>query len=467
MIKGKRKRCTAVALCSSLLCSCAACGGGTGEESSSGKQGTSWLQALNSYPDDKELLIGAHGQPASTAEAYREAKEMGLTFLFLTEEKTDAVFTYAQEAGLKTILSLGNTLASFKGVDWSKDWSVYPHNFAVDYFDEPNAQQFDMLAEWTERHHEKYEGARPLFWVNLLPIDASDLLGTTAGEGVKADERYVKEYCEKVLSGIGKEAILSYDYYPLRAMYDKGEFEYNYVADEWLRTMEVTAKYAKQYGVSTHAYIQTCGFYKPDPAYHSWICRKSDEKALRFQLYCSMAYGIRNFTHFTYSTSEFYDSHGYTEACIGRDGSKTQLYTDAQKVNRELLEFDHIYLSFAWKGTMTAVGGNNLADDPGYTCAAYELCDYSLHALSLGDATCTENTLIGQFRDEENGRDALMLANYTDPEQGLSDLVTLTLEEGIRSLAVYRLGEWKEYKPNAGRVEIELGPGEGAFAIAL
>ncbi|MFQ7079576.1 MAG: hypothetical protein ACLRSW_17525, partial [Christensenellaceae bacterium] len=92
--------------------------------------------------------------------------------------------------------------------------------------------------------------------------------------------------------------------------------------------------------------LQTCGFYQPSETGYSWTCHMSDEDDLRFQAYVSMAFGIRNFTHFTYKTSELYGQGlGYTQACVNKDGTINDLYYDAQAVNRELLSLDHVYLS--------------------------------------------------------------------------------------------------------------------------
>ena len=285
-----------------------------------------WLQTVNSYEDDKVMLIGAHGEPEPTEEAYRTAAEMGLTFTFVIENVDDLhVYDLAQKAGMKTIPSMNNTFASFRGVDWSVGWSDIPSVIAVDYFDEPLEAHFDVISGWVDIHNEKYAesgGEQPLFWVNMLPLDASLQIAP------QTDEEFIAQYCEEILSKIKGKPVLSYDYYPLRTMWNKLEKAYDYVAVEWLRTMELNAKYAALYGADTHAYIQTCGFYSPSPDHSTWTCRISDEAALRFQVYTSMAFGIRNFTHFTYKSSDLVGTdYGYTPACSARRGRNTRCTT--------------------------------------------------------------------------------------------------------------------------------------------
>lgn len=421
-----------------------------------------WLQTVNSYEDDKVMLIGAHGEPEPTEESYRTAAEMGLTFTFVIENVDDLhVYDLAQKVGMKTIPSMNNTLASFRGVDWSVDWSDIPSVIAVDYFDEPLEAHFDVISGWVDIHNEKYAesgGEQPLFWVNMLPLDASLQIAP------QTDEEFIAQYCEEILSKIKGKPVLSYDYYPLRTMWNKLEKAYDYVAVEWLRTMELNAKYAALYGADTHAYIQTCGFYSPSSDHSTWTCRISDEAALRFQVYTSMAFGIRNFTHFTYKSSDLVGTdYGYTPACVSKEGEKYPLYYDAQTVNRELLAFDHIFLAFGYTGTKCIVGTQNETGSN----AAFDLLEYGLETLpGLRSVSATRDTVVGAFEDEE-GRKGYVLSNYTDPIAQLSDTVTLQPEEGVSAFAVCEKGEWREEKVVNGSVEIELAPGGGVFLIAI
>lgn len=82
--KQKRYLCAATAI--AVLASAFGCSPvQEGDSSAPAKQ--SWLQIVNSYEEDKTMLIGAHGEPEPTLEAYRTAAEMGLNFTFLVENK--------------------------------------------------------------------------------------------------------------------------------------------------------------------------------------------------------------------------------------------------------------------------------------------------------------------------------------------------------------------------------------------
>lgn len=460
------KKSTALLL-ASLMCFAAICANACNISSTTEKQ--SWLQVVNSYENNKQSYIGAHGQPSTTAASYATAKEMGLDFLFLTDDRSPLAFEMADQAGLKTIVSMKNTLYTYTGVDWRNDWSQYPINIAVDYFDEPDVNYFERIAGWVDLHNEKYvesKGANPLFWVNLLPLDTPDTGLSQGDDGLAVDETYINRYCRQVMSKIAGEPILSFDYYPLQARYKSGAvFDYNYVATGWLRSLELVAKYAKQYGVNSHAYIQTCGFYEPNPNANSWICRRVSEEDLRFQVYVSMAYGIRNFTHFTYTTSTI---KGYTQSCIDKNGEKTELWYQAQAVNNEVHELDHVFLSFDWMGTSSIIGTENLHIDSEYRNAAFDRLEYGVDEFyGVTGVRATQDTIAGQFYDSENDRYALMLVNYTEPTDEKTNTVTVDVSEGARTSAVYKLGEWNEYSVTNGSVTLQLAPGEGAFVLII
>ena len=170
-----------------------------------------------------------------------------------------------------------------------------------------------------------------------------------------------------------------------------------------------------------------------------WTCHMSDEDDLRFQAYVSMAFGIRNFTHFTYKTSELYGQGlGYTQACVNKDGTINDLYYDAQAVNRELLSLDHVYLSYDYVGTKCFVGTENESGKN----TAFDRLEYGLRELEgISSVTCTQDTVIGALKDE-TGRRGFVVVNYTEPTAEKSDTVEITVPESVRSYAVYSKGEW-------------------------
>lgn len=421
-------------------------------------------ETLAAYADaEGTMFIGAHGAPAATVEAYEQAREMGLTHIFTTDYGED-VLAAANASGIKLIAGMGNTLnTEHPFADWSTDFSEdkYRSVEMIDYFDEPYGSHFDTIAMWVDRHNEKYAssgGADPLFWVNLQPMDMH------MEDYPRSDDGYIADYCQKVLSKIQGDKILSFDLYAIRQLWRRDTetgtlVPENYIAEEWLRSLELVGRYGEQYGARTHAYLQTCGFYKPYE--NGWTCRRATEEDLRMQAYVSMAFGVRNFSHFTYSTSgDLMNSHGYTQACIDLNGKPTDLYYGAKSVNEELLALDPYLSCFTRTGTKTYAADGAVP--------AFDMLQYTADSLSaLTDVSCTADTVIGQYRDEIRGKDALIIANYTETTDVTADSVTLTLSDGARGLAVFRRGEWSQARAVNGKVTVDLAPGDGVFAVIL
>ena len=79
-----------------------------------------------------------------------------------------------------------------------------------------------------------------------------------------------------------------------------------------------------------------------------------------------------------------------------------------KNVNAEILNFDHVLLSYEWTGTMTVLGENELM------CKAFQRLSSPLKEHeAIQSATASENAIIGTFKDGEyNG---FMAVNFTDP----------------------------------------------------
>ena len=446
--------------CALTFCACASSG-------NNGKTDTPFDEFMKAYEGSaEEMVIGAHGAPPSSAENYIQAKEMGLTHLYV-DKCDETTLAAANNSGLRLIASTGNALGTTNPVvDWKTDYSEEKFSAvdAVGYYDEPMPDKFDLIAEWAEMHNEKYEGKddAPEFMVNLHPMDAfpnSNFPDTS-------DEEYISSFCEKVLAKLPEgERILSYDLYPIRSLWresgGKLAVEKNYVADEWLRSLELMGKYSKLYGAETHAYLQTMGFWLPYDG--GWTCRVPTEEDIRLQAYTSMAFGIRNFSHFAYwSTDDLMVSYGYSLACTTLDGEPNDTYYAAQTVNRELLGLDGVFLCFEHTGNMTFKGSENP-----YGNRAFSLLRESKENLkAVSRVDCNADTVIGQFEDTVRGYDGLMIVNYNETSDVINDTVELTLKEGS-GMAVYSRGVWKEKKAIGGKVTIELSAGDGAFAVVL
>lgn len=405
------------------------------------------LDALPEYEDNKQMMLGGWDSPRNTLNDYRMAKEMGLTHMFIDQyfakkgtKEYEAVLGFCKEAGLKAIINMGSNVGTEAEAD-DTDYSKYPAVDMINYWDEPTADKLDAVKELAKTHEERYKDKRDVtFYVNLDPV------GGSSGK----NEEYVKKYCEEVLPLVSGRKILSTDVYPLL-----GKNGAHSVLGNWLPELELYATCAKNYDLETHFFIQS---YWNTTAGVRPIENIDD---LRYQFNVEMAYGIENFTYFTYTHSFI---EGFGGGCVERETSEkpTELYAWAKQVNSELAAFDNVYLSFDWNGTMALVG----SDNPDGENQHFESLKNSLTALDCADGvSASQDTLIGQFKDG-NGNDGLMVTNYTDPLDLIDDVVKFDFKNANRAI-VYRNGERKIYEVKDGKLDIRLAPGEGVFVIPV
>lgn len=405
------------------------------------------------YKDDKEMMIGGWDAPLPTLEDYRLAKEMGLTFMFLddlfvkrgTQAYAD-VLGYCEQVGLKTIITLGNAATiEYAAESWAADktdYSKFPAVTAINYWDEPYFSNIARIAELTEEHVKKYGSEIDVF-ANLFPNSAT---GTFEGHTYN---EYVGEYVDKVLAKVEEgHRYLSADIYPL----DKKSTGESALRSNWLNCIETIAVQAKRVNAVPHFFLQATEHY---------TYRAVTEEDLRWQFYVYMAFGIKAFTYFTYRTSILED---FSNSCVDaqESGKKYPLYDYAKAVNREIHDFDHVYLNFDWNGTMPVLGTQSEQD---YNLNFDGLNNPLDEVAALNGAQATQDALIGQFKDE-SGNDGLIVVNFTDPAYGLRNTVRLDFKNASK-VRVYKKGVAYDYQVLENHFELELGVGEGVFMIPV
>ncbi len=404
------------------------------------------LDAFPEYADDKQMMIGGWDSPMNTLEDYRMAKEMGLTHIFIDEyfapkgsQDYKDILGFCEEVGLKAIVNMGASVDSEKPTD-TTDYSIYPAVDMINYWDEPTIDRFELIKELANEHEARYKDKRDMtFYINMDP----------SGGGGDPDE-YVRTFCEEIMPLVSGRKILSTDVYPL-----SGKNGAHSVSSAWLPRLELNAVYAKEFDMEQHFFVQS---YWSNLTGTREIYSIDD---LRYQFYVDMAYGVQNFSYFTYTHSFI---EGFGGGCVEREVSckKTALYDWAQEINAELAKFDHVYLSFDWNGTMPIVG----TDNPDGENAHFMALKHSLTALECANkVTATQDTLVGQFKDAD-GNDGLIVTNYTDPLDLVDDVVSFEFKNANRAL-VYRGGERKIYEVKNGKLDIRLAPGEGVFVIPV
>lgn len=408
------------------------------------------------YEDNKSMWIGGWDVPINTKEDYRMAKDMGLTHMFIDgifaergSEEYKQQLRYCEEVGLKAIVGMDTSLDNTAGVQLDEtDYSSFPAVDMINVWDEPYGNVFEDCAKRIDRLNEIYDNNMTLY-VNQSPYNP--LSATTLTD----NETFLNKVYDELLSKMPGRKIFSTDVYPLLESYGSYELDTG-----WLSKMEAYANFTKKYrseGAEFHMFIQSYS----DGGRRD-ILSKDD---LTFQVYTDMAFGINGFTYFTYRKSFL---GGFGGGCVENDVSckPTEVYYWAQETNEAINKFDHVYLSFDWNGVMGVNGKNNVADDPEYENASFMNLATPLKELDCAKSvSATEDTIIGQFKDKD-GRDGLMVTNFSEPTTGLRDVVSFEFKKANCAI-VYRNGERKIYEVKKNKLDLKLACGEGVFVIPV
>lgn len=442
---GKKSALTMAAVLTS--CTLLGCGGGSGGGPTYGKE---------NYPeweDNKSMWVGGWDVPINTEADYKMAKDMGLTHMFIdgsmaakgSEAYLDQL-RHCEAVGLKAIV--GNDIAVGNEGDRQADmtdYSVYPAVDMINVWDEPYVNNFDDCGAMIEAYNQLYKDKDMTLYVNGNPAN------NISNNAYTTPTDYVQKFYDKVLSKIDGRKIFSTDVYPL--LETRGVYALD---TSWLNLMAVYANMAKQYDGEFHMFIQN---------YSSSICRDTQSRRdFTFQIYTDMAFGINGYTYFTYRKSFIEEFGG---GCVDNETSctPTESYYWAKEVNAEIAKFDHVYLSFDWDGAMSVKGTYNLEDDEEYENSSFGFYRELTELKCASKVTATQDTLVGQFKDGE-GRDALIVTNFTAPTDELDDRVTIDFKDCNRAL-VYENGERKVYEVKNNKLTLDIPSGEGVFVVPL
>ena len=338
-------------------------------------------------------------------------------------------------------------------------------------FDEPTKAEIDDIAKYVDYFNQNGNGKNML--VNLFPSFASSVksdFGKWYNTTQQKYELYLQYYCDNVLSKLTSgEKWLSADRYLLT--YDKNG---NKCLDSgWLADVQSVAKVGKNYGAKTNFFIQTMPFGATNGvatgAKEGSRDRVPTYNDIRLQQYALMAFGYDGISLFCYGSpiadGEFASSQ---YGMIDRNGNKTEIYDAVKQANNELLSFDHVLKQFAWQGVFTCDAGKTLTGTSTTSNASFKTLDrISLaNVSSLSKVSASADTLFGYFKDAA-GNDGIMVVNYNETTENLTDTVELTFDSSKYNGAVCYVGGVKKVFTGLtdGKLSLSLGAGEGIFVI--
>ena len=482
-----------------------ACGGGTKEKEPE-KEKLVVQEGVPSYEDDKQIELAAYAGPRRagfrnynnvlgahpddpkegwegwiTEEGFQDYIDCGFTYLLPEYDafydvskpfKNSALYEYmelAEKMNIPVVVSAEQLVLMTSSDDYRLNddlkamltelvgtLSTYKTFKGFSFRDEPDyehAKTFGSVQDYlTSMKSDLF------FFTSLLPMyaDATRLTNNYTGNAEQAYKDYVNVFMEQT----GRFA---YDHYPLWLEPVSGETR---VDDTWLHNLRLVAEGAKDKGSYPGITIQSCGFGPAGQENTMEHKRNIKTKAdVSFQVYSSLAYGMKYITYFTYwehwnagDVEDFYGAMVLYPEKNGQEPVKTEAYYAVKAVNEEIKKFDHVFLNFDWQGTM-AVTKKDAAKSPLLAQAG------KYTSPRIKSATSTEETIIGCMKDKD-GYDGFMIVNVTDPGKNISDEVTVTFKEASKAI-LYVQGEEQTVDLKDGSYTFKLASGEGVFAIPI
>lgn len=247
----------------------------------------------------------------------------------------------------------------------------------------------------------------------------------------------------------------SFDFYPLG---EKG-----HLSPGFYQNLEQAARAGRDQGFPISVTLQS---FRMDAHYRDTkknvvIYRAPNYEDIRWQVYSSLAFGVRSIGWFTFWQHYSEGVERFREAMVMYDSAepsgyrKTGIYEAVKKVNAEIKAIDHIFLRFQWKGCKKLRVSNE---------RNMRLLKADYKGGSLTEQTADNDTLIGCFENPEDGAEGYWIVNASNPYHYQKDNVTLRFADADRAL-VYRKGIEYDLPLTDGMLKLDLGCGEGAFVI--
>jgi len=184
------------------------------------------------------------------------------------------------------------------------------------------------------------------------------------------------------------------------------------------------------------------------------------EAELRWQVLCSMAFGAQGYQYFCYWTPAGPGDNVAKSACVTEFGEKTPVWYAGQKINREILNFDHVYLNYEWQGVMPVLAEGNSKNK------LFNMMNHALDSVGrIRSVKSDQDVIVGAFKDRADN-DAFMVVNFSDPGDEKS-CKTEVVMKSASSAVVYKNGVRSVAEAKGGKLTLELEAGNGAFVVPL
>ena len=252
----------------------------------------------------------------------------------------------------------------------------------------------------------------------------------------------------------------AYDFYPMNC----GATDT--LSPTFYKNLEMAAKSGLEKGFPIAITLQAFrmdAHYDPATGKGNEIFRTTSYEDIRYQVYSSLAFGVRRIGYFTFW--QHYnegDAEVFPTSMVVYDEAeesgyrKTSMYDAVKKVNEQIKAFDHVFLRFNWKGCRVV----KKSDD--YNI---QLVNGGYEQGMLKEVSAVRDALVGCFENPEDGREGYWIVNAHNPYFYEWNKVKLCFA-GASHIQYYRAGrECCAQLEDDGSFSIRLGAGEGIFII--
>lgn len=188
--------------------------------------------------------------------------------------------------------------------------------------DEP---QFSILNDLSTNYKAlKREDPKHLILVNLVGVIEKAFTGN-----LKKFSDYLNLIQEKI-----SPDVWSYDYYPIIVKGGRLIVEY----DQFYSDLEDFSAMSKKTGKPFWAFCESMA-YKT----RSYSRPEGNEAYFSFEAFSALAYGAQGIIYWTYGLRNSNSVESYTTALVDLKGNKTKSWYAAQKVNKAIKKFNHVF----------------------------------------------------------------------------------------------------------------------------
>ena len=379
----------------------------------------------------KEFPIGYwYGPPPefNRLGTWQTVKDAGFTFAGMRGYGTEGnlkLLDSCQQVGLTAMVVDNRINPMMTGVpgwqdrlaDVVKDYGSHPALYGYFLTDEPNFKEFEALGQISGELQRLDPQHLP--YINLFPTYAN-----TQQLGCPSYADHLDKYLELV-----KPGVLSYDHYAL--------VKAGGIRPDYYENLALVREYGLKYDTPPWYILLSL----PHLAY-----RDPTEGEMRWQVYTSLAYGMKGLLYFTYWTPPSLAQEGLY-ALVDDDGKPSRLYPLVQAINREVTALGPRLLSLKSTGVYhtgpTPRGATALGTDA---------------ILSVDDDT---PLVIGLFEDPKQQTHVL----FANPDYEHETDATLHFKPNVK--AVYAVskqdGSETPVALDQHAIQLKLAAGDGAL----